>query len=324
MMNKRLLESRGYSFKCHLGEGMFGKVVSAYSSRLKSRVAIKVIDKKKVNPSYLEKFLSREMEIIRSLNHPHIIKTLDIFESHTSKVYVVMELCVKGDLLKHINVRGALPEHSSCRLFTQLCEAVQYLHNSDMAHRDLKCENMLLDTHFNLKVCDFGFSKRLTYADGRLVLSETFCGTSSYASPEILRSYPYNPKVSDVWSMGVVLYMMLYAAMPYDSSNIRRMVRIQIQHNINFPNTPSVSSEAQDLMRSILHPVVEQRITISSILQSYWMMREVRMEDRNENPTSNAGSGQEGPPDKKAKEQEKLSKDNSEPGEGPSTAAPRH
>ncbi|XP_028432572.1 testis-specific serine/threonine-protein kinase 1-like [Perca flavescens] len=235
-----------------------------------------------------------------------------------------MELCVKGDLLKHINVRGALPEHSSCRLFTQLCEAVQYLHNSDIAHRDLKCENMLLDTHFNLKVCDFGFSRRLTYADGRLVLSETFCGTSSYASPEILRSYPYNPKVSDVWSMGVVLYMMLYAAMPYDSSNIRRMVRIQIQHNINFPNTPSVSSEAQDLMRSILHPVVEQRIKISSILQSYWMTREVRMEDRNENPTSNAGSGQEGPPDKKAKEEEKLSKGNSEPGEGPSTAAPRH
>ncbi|XP_031148605.2 testis-specific serine/threonine-protein kinase 1-like [Sander lucioperca] len=324
MMNKRLMESRGYSFKCNLGEGMFGKVVSAYSSRLKRRVAIKVIDKKKVNPSYLEKFLSREMEIIRSLNHPHIIKTLDIFESHTSKVYVVMELCVKGDLLKHINVRGALPEHSSCRLFTQLCKAVQYLHNNDMAHRDLKCENMLLDTHFNLKVCDFGFSRRLTYADGRLVLSETFCGTSSYASPEILRSYPYNPKVSDVWSMGVVLYMMLYAAMPYDSSNVRRMVRIQIQHNINFPHTPSVSSEAQDLIRSILHPVVEQRITISSILQSYWMLQEVRMEDSNETPTSNAGSGQKGPPDKKAKEEEKLSKDNSEPGEGPSTAAPRH
>uniref|UniRef100_A0A4W6CXU2 non-specific serine/threonine protein kinase n=1 Tax=Lates calcarifer TaxID=8187 RepID=A0A4W6CXU2_LATCA len=229
--------SRGYIYKSTLGEGMFGKVVRAQATKLNRTVAIKIIDTKKVN--YSEKFLSREMEIIRSLNHPNI-------------VYVVMEFCVKGDLLKHINVNGALPEHSSCRLFTQLCGAVQYLHNKDVAHRDLKCENLLLDTFHSLKVCDFGFSKRLTYTDGQMVLSETYCGTSSYAAPEILRSCPYNPKVSDVWSMGVVLYMMLYASMPYDASNIRRMVEIQIQHNINFPSILSVSSEAKDLIRSIL------------------------------------------------------------------------
>ncbi|XP_054483280.1 testis-specific serine/threonine-protein kinase 1-like [Anoplopoma fimbria] len=319
MMNKSFMESRGYTFKSNLGEGMFGKVVSAYSTRLRSRVAIKVIDKKKVTSSYLEKFLCREMEIIRSLNHPNIVKTLDIFEWHTSKVYVVMEFCVKGDLLKHINVRGALSEYSGYRLFAQLCNAVQYLHNGDLAHRDLKCENMLLDVHFNLKVCDFGFSKRLTYAEGRMVLSETFCGTSSYAAPEILRSLPYNPKVSDVWSMGVVLYMMLLASMPYDATNVRRMLRIQSQHNINFPEKPSISSEAKDLIQSILHPVVEQRITISNILQSTWMLREGTIEDSDEATTSNAGSGQEEPP-----EEENFSKNYSEPGEGPSPATPRH
>lgn len=111
---------------------------------------------------------------------------------------------MKEDLLKHISVKGSLPDHLSCRLCTQLCRAVEYLHNIDVAHRDLKCENLLLDTHYNLQVCDFGFSKRLTYADGWMVLSETYCGTSSCAAPEILRSFPYNPKVSDVWSMGVV------------------------------------------------------------------------------------------------------------------------
>ncbi|XP_070759226.1 testis-specific serine/threonine-protein kinase 6 [Enoplosus armatus] len=309
------MESRGYIFRSNLGEGMYGKVVSAYSTRLKRRVAIKVINQKKVSSSYLEKFLSRETEIIRSLNHPNIVKTLDVFEyKKTSKVYVVMELCVKGDLLKHINVKGGLPEHSSCRLFTQLCKAVQYLHNRDVAHRDLKCENLLLDTHYNLKVCDFGFSKRLTYADGRTVLSETYCGTSSYAAPEILRSFPYDPKVSDVWSMGVVLYMMFYASVPYEATSIRKMVEIQTQHNINFPSIPSVSSEAKDLIRSILHPVVEQRITISNILRSSWIMREGRMEDSGETPTSNDGPVQEGPPDEKAKVNEKLSGDNSDPG----------
>lgn len=226
-----------------------------------------------------------------------------------------MELCVKGDLLEHINIRGALPEHSAWRLFNQLCEAVQYLHNSDVAHRDLKCENLLLDSEYNLKVCDFGFSKRLTYAGGQVVLSRTTCGTQVYAAPEILRGVPYNPKVSDVWSMGVVLYMMLCASMPYDDTNVRRMVEIQMQHIIDFPKHPSVSSEAKELIRSILHPVVEQRIAIIEILQTSWMLREGKTEDSDEAATSNDGPGQEGPPDEKAKEEE--------PEEGPSTAAPR-
>ncbi|XP_035538120.1 testis-specific serine/threonine-protein kinase 2-like [Morone saxatilis] len=253
-------------------------------------------------------------------------QTLMVIERdrNLSEVYVVMELCAKGDLLKHINVKGALPDHSSWRFFTQLCEAIQYLHSRDVAHRDIKCENLLLDRYHNLKVCDFGFSKSLTYIDGRMVLSETYCGTSSYAAPEILRSFPYNPKVSDVWSMGIVLYMMLYATMPYEANNVTRMVGIQMQHNIDFPNSPSVSFEAKDLIRSLLHPVVEKRITISNILQSSWVLREGRMEDTDADPTSHAGSGQGGPTDEKAKEEEKLTKNCSDPGEGPSTAATRH
>ncbi|KAF3833288.1 hypothetical protein F7725_026953 [Dissostichus mawsoni] len=172
----------------------------------------------------------------------------------------------------------------SAKLFTQLCEAVQYLHNSDVVHRDLKCENLLLDKQHNLKVCDFGFSKRLTHAHGHVVLSETFCGTSTYAAPEISRNVPYDPKVSDVWSMGVVLYMMLHASMPYDATNVRKMVRIQIQHIVNFPDAPSVSPEAKDLIRTMLNPVVEQRTIISNILQSSWMLLQGRVEDSAEAP----------------------------------------
>eukprot|EP00064_Thunnus_orientalis_P004493 superscaffoldBa00000408_g4505 len=241
----------------------------------------------------------------------------------TLMVYMVMELCVEGDLLKYIKNKGALPEHSSCRFFTQLCEAIQYLHSRDVAHRDLKCENLLLDTFLNLKVCDFGFSKRLTYTDGQIKLSETYCGTPSYAAPEVLSRSPYNPKVSDVWSMGVVLYMMLYASEPFNATNIGKMVEIQKKHRISFPNSPSVSSEAQDLIQSILHPIVEWRITISNILQSTWMLRRGRMEESDEASTSVSDSGQEEPPSEKATEDKELSNDISDPGEGPSTAAER-
>uniref|UniRef100_A0A3Q1IKN9 non-specific serine/threonine protein kinase n=1 Tax=Anabas testudineus TaxID=64144 RepID=A0A3Q1IKN9_ANATE len=247
--NTKLKTQMKYSV---LGKGTYGKVVKAYSTRLKKTVAIKVLDMKKDSPSYLEKFLPREIDIIRSLSHPNIVATHDIFKQQEKTVYMVMELCVNGDLLKHININGAFPEHSSCRFFTQLCMAIQYLHNMNVAHRDLKCENLLLDTHYTLKVCDFSFSKRLTYTDGKMALSETYCGTSSYAAPEILRGFSYNPKVSDVWSMGVILYMMLYASLPYDASNIKRMVQIQMQHNCDFPNAVSVSCEAKHLIRAIL------------------------------------------------------------------------
>uniref|UniRef100_UPI0037E8A6E7 testis-specific serine/threonine-protein kinase 6 n=1 Tax=Semicossyphus pulcher TaxID=241346 RepID=UPI0037E8A6E7 len=324
MNYKTFMETHGYTFKSNLGEGTYGKVLSAYSNQMKRKVAVKIIDKAKAISNYLENFLPWEIKLIRSLKHPNIVKTHDIFGLQTSKVYVVMELCVKGNLLKNINDHGVLLEPAGCRLFTQLCKAIQYLHNSNVAHRDLKCENLLLDKHHNLKVCDFGFSKRLTYRDGQLVLSKTCCGTWSYAAPEILRGVPYNPKVSDVWSTGVVLYMMLYASMPYDTTNVRRLVKIQMQHNINLPDKPSVSPEAKDLIRSILHPDVEQRFTISNILSCSWMLWKGKMEDKDEIPTSNAGSGQEGPPDEKSKDEEEPTKYSSDPGEGPSTAPPRH
>uniref|UniRef100_A0A3Q1H9H6 non-specific serine/threonine protein kinase n=1 Tax=Acanthochromis polyacanthus TaxID=80966 RepID=A0A3Q1H9H6_9TELE len=169
-----------------------------------------------------------------------------------------MELCKNGDLSNYISVQGALEESSSCRLFKQLCTALRYLHNMDVAHRDLKCENLLLDMHNNIKVCDFG-----SYVDGQMVLSETYCGTAAYAAPEILKRLPYNPKVSDVWSMGVVLYMMLYASLPFNDSNITRMVKEQMEHCINFPEIPPVSSEAKALIHRILHSVVENPLAES-------------------------------------------------------------
>ncbi|CAJ1048582.1 testis-specific serine/threonine-protein kinase 6 [Xyrichtys novacula] len=151
-------------------------------------------------------------------------------------------------------------------------------------------------------------------------LCETYCGTWSYAAPEVLKGIPYNPKVSDVWSMGVVMYMMLYAVNPYDTSNITRQMELQMQRNTNLPDTPGVSSEAKDLIQSILHPDVDQRITISNILHSSWIVRKGLMEDSNEAPAAGAGYEQEEPLHEKAIEEEGDPRDSLDPGEGPSTA----
>ncbi|NXV73150.1 TSSK1 kinase, partial [Atlantisia rogersi] len=224
------LEKKGYRLSNTLGEGSYGKVKCAYCNRMKCNVAIKIIDKKKTPQDFLEKFLPREIQALKRLSHPSIIKTYEIFETSAGKVYIVMELGKKGDLLDYIKSTGAMQEDIARIKFHQLASAIKHCHDSDFAHRDLKCENILLDDDLNIKLSDFGFSKLLSWDEnGRPVLSKTFCGSAAYAAPEVLQGIPCDPRISDIWSLGVILYTMVYALMPFDDSNIKKMICIQKQ-----------------------------------------------------------------------------------------------
>ncbi|NXX58870.1 TSSK1 kinase, partial [Scopus umbretta] len=224
------LGKKGYSLSNTLGEGSYGKVKSAYCDRLKRNVAIKIIDKRKTPRDFLERFLPREIDALRRLRHPSIIKTYEIFETSAGKVYIVMELGEKGDLLDYIKITGAMEEDIARSKFQQLASAIKHCHDSDFAHRDLKCENILLDEELNIKLSDFGFSKSLSRDEnGRTILSKTFCGSAAYAAPEVLQGIPCDPRISDIWSLGVILYTMVYALMPFDDSNVRKMICVQKQ-----------------------------------------------------------------------------------------------
>lgn len=125
--------------------------------------------------------------IIRDIDHPNIISVHEIIEIDYV-IYIFMDYCHNGDLLEHIRSHGPLIEDMAKHYFTQLVSAVEYLHDMDVAHRDLKCENVLLTFNNNLKIGDFGFSRSCRSAvTGELVLSETFCGSAAYAAPEILQ-----------------------------------------------------------------------------------------------------------------------------------------
>ncbi|KAG5834893.1 hypothetical protein ANANG_G00266390 [Anguilla anguilla] len=290
-----LLRKRGYNVISNIGEGSFSKVKSAYSERHKKNVAVKIINRRKASMNFLEKFLPRELDILPSLNHRHIVKTYEIFETAEGKVYMVLELGVHGNLLEFIKNRGALPDHLSRKLFRQLSLAVKFAHELDIAHRDLKCENLLLDKDFNLKVSDFGFSKRIAYDDnGKVILSKTFCGSLAYAPPEILQHQPYNPKVYDVWSMGVILYTMAFGTMPFDESNLRKMLEIQKEHRYQFPSN-SVAPECKNLIHRMLHPDVQRRIYIATIVEHPWLQERGKLQDgvanQREEPSTSSGSG---------------------------------
>ncbi|XP_066546044.1 testis-specific serine/threonine-protein kinase 1-like [Amia ocellicauda] len=293
MVDAMVLEKHGYTLGSTLGEGSYAKVKLAYSARLKTNVAVKVVNRNKAPEDFLKRFLPRELEILLVLDHPNIVKTFDIIHTCFARVYVVMELGVQGDLLQWLKHHGALAEDFSRKLFHQLSLAIKYLHDLDIVHRDLKCENLLLDQDLNLKVTDFGFSKRCTYEEGTIRLSNTFCGSAVYAAPEVLRAIPYNPKASDVWSMGVVLYVMVLGSMPYDDSNIKKMVKMQRAHRMRFPKRKPVAPACKDLICRILNPSAASRIGVDGILAHAWLQQGAKTQM--DGPSTSVGQTKEEP-----------------------------
>ncbi|XP_021047638.1 LOW QUALITY PROTEIN: sperm motility kinase X-like [Mus pahari] len=138
---------------------------------------------------------------MKSLHHRHIIQLLQVFETR-HKTYLVMEYAPRGCLLEYINKCGFLNEAEACTMFTELCLAVKYIHSQNIAHRDIKAENILLDCEGHVKLTDFGLSKRLTSGEK----FKGFCGTAQYCAPEVLGHTPYDGLPADIWSLGVVLY----------------------------------------------------------------------------------------------------------------------
>lgn len=133
-----------------------------------------------------------------------------------------MEYAENGSLLDRIRRNSHLDEDQSRNFFLQICDGVGYCHEHGIVHRDIKCENLLLDKNMNIKLIDFGFSRKIQSNS----LSDTFCGSYSYASPEILTGEPYQPKLSDIWAIGVVLFSMVFGKLPYDDSSYAKLLKV--------------------------------------------------------------------------------------------------
>lgn len=201
------------------------------------------------------------------MNHKNIIHVHEMLESAEGKICLVMELAEDGDIFDYVVREGPLPEPSARTLFCQLVEAIQYCHNSGVAHRDLKCENALLQGH-TLKLTDFGFAKLLP-RDSR-ELSWTFCGSTAYAAPEVLQGVPHDSRKGDVWSMGVILYVLLCAHPPFDDTDIPNMLHQQ-QKGVPVPRHLEISKECQNLLKMLLEPDMTLRPSIEGVSRHPWL-----------------------------------------------------
>lgn len=205
----QVLESQGFVVGKTLGHGSYATVKSAYDVTHKHKVAVKIISKRKAPNDYLAKFLPREIDVIKVLKHPYLISFFQVIET-TTRYFLIMELSEHGDLLEQIRSRRHVDEPQAGAWFRNLYDGLSYIHSKYVVHRDLKCENLLIDTKGDLKITDFGFAKQMTkHKNGEMDLSETYCGSYAYAPPEILKGCPYDAYVADIWSMGVILYTMV-------------------------------------------------------------------------------------------------------------------
>lgn len=233
-------------------------------------IACKVIDSRYTSSEYMNKFLPRELEIIKSLNHPNIVTVYTIHEVGPF-ICCFMDFCAFGDLLDRIRYRGPLSTNECKLYFSQLVSAVHYLHHEDISHRDIKCENVLIQNRYCVKLTDFGFSRPLVSSRGQFQLSETFCGSAAYAAPEVLKGIPYDPRLYDMWSLGCVLFIMITGSMPYDDDNIAVTIRRQEQHHIVYPAHTTVNIHISAIIEQLLDPDVRTRLCAEKLFGNHWL-----------------------------------------------------
>lgn len=277
-----------YSVKEEIGRGSSCVVKRCVEKRTGQEYAVKVLSKKMLDKEDLEVF-RREIRILEKLRHPNIVNLIDCYESE-SKLCVVMELLQGGQLFDRIIQKGSYSESTAAETIRQIASGVEYLHSMGVVHRDLKPENLIYqhkhDTS-NIKIADFGLAAVIcpekmsssppspsppppTVADCVL---RTACGTPAYICPEMLEGKPYGTS-ADMWSLGVVLYILLSGRPPFPMDDERYLYSLIRKGAYSFPDRywKKVSPEAIDLVRRLMNLDPQRRLTASQVLSHSWTM----------------------------------------------------
>ncbi|KAJ1394314.1 Serine/threonine-protein kinase, active site [Sesbania bispinosa] len=255
-----------------IGEGTFAKVKFARNSETGEPVALKILDKEKVLKHKMAEQIRREIATMKLIKHPNVVQLHEVMGSKT-KIYIVLEFVTGGELFDKIVNHGRMGEKEARRYFQQLINAVDYCHSRGVYHRDLKPENLLLDVCGNLKVSDFGLSalSQQVRDDGLL---HTTCGTPNYVAPEVLEDRGYDGATADLWSCGVILFVLLAGYLPFDDSNLLNLYKKISAAEFTCP--PWISFSSRKLITRILDPNPMTRITIPEILHDEWFKKDYK------------------------------------------------
>lgn len=258
-----------------LGEGAFSVVIEASNKTSKESFAVKVVTKSKLTKED-EIALKDEIQVLNELKHQHIIRLYDVYEEKDFW-YLVTEKMSGGELFDRIVSKSFYNEKEARDVCKILFESIGYCHSKAVAHRDLKPENLLLRTEENdseIKIADFGFAKKVLTPNSLT----TQCGTPGYVAPEILEGVAYDTK-SDMWSLGVIVYILLGGYPPFIEQNQRELFRKirKGQYEFHEDYWGSVSDDAKDFISCLLTVEPSKRLSASQALKHKWMLKDANV-----------------------------------------------
>lgn len=296
-----------YDILSEIGSGTFGTVNKVEDRRSGEILAMKRISKTKIQRNRLGEQVKKEIHAMKSLTHPNIVQIKEVLMD-PNHLFIIMEFVEGGELYSKLATNGKMSENVAKKYFKQIMEAVKYCHCKNICHRDIKCENILTDSHDNIKIADFGFASMMEVEEGYIkpefetiiegkesdmkavecgdfplkkrpafhrqpskVMRKmsTICGTSLYMAPEIIKGDGYYGDKADIWSCGVVLYYLLTYSFPYDEdSNSKK------QGNDIYEIPNSFSDDLVDLLSKILDRNPVTRYSARNILNHRWFNSE--------------------------------------------------
>ncbi|XP_028407710.1 serine/threonine-protein kinase 33-like [Dendronephthya gigantea] len=291
-----------YEFRQELGRGSFGRVYEAQCQTTGIKWAVKSVNKEKAG-SYAVKMLEREVNIMKMIDHQHVVCLNEVYETPT-KMFLVMELCDQGELCDLLRVRKTLSENEALTVIRQLADAIAYLHDLDIVHRDLKLENILLckpinDEPINIKISDFG----LSYIKGSgEAMMQSVCGTPMYMAPEVIDEHEYS-RQCDIWSIGVILFTLLTGSPPFQAPTEEKLYQLIKQGHLDFthPCWQTINESAKNVLEGMLEVDPAHRSTAMEIKDHPWvngdnessarvnviqMMKEYNAEQKKMNPSN--------------------------------------
>jgi len=260
----KLLRVGLYDLERTLGKGNFAIVKLGIHKLTKTKVAVKIVNKCELDDDNLRK-IAREIDIMRRLSHKNIIQLYQVMESD-SFMYIITEFAASGEIFDWLVTNKKMTETHAAKTFSQILNAVNYCHLNKVVHRDLKAENLLLDHDGNIKLADFGFSNYFTSGN----LLSTWCGSPPYAAPELFEGKQYDGPRADIWSLGVILYVLVSGSLPFDGQTLQdlRSRVVSCQYRIPF----FLSQECEHLIRGLLVMEPNKRLSLEQITLHKWLV----------------------------------------------------